>query len=58
MPNGTGLGPEVERGEICASCHVRFDGAHGEPVLCHTCHAKAGEVWPRLRKAWLEERAL
>lgn len=58
MPNGTGLNPRVEHGEICAKCGVEFDGAHGQPVLCHTCY---GEPNNRNRlalpKAWLEEKA-
>lgn len=48
-----------QKGEACAKCGVEFDGQHGRPVLCHTCHdsllpgLKAGLPYP---KAWLEEK--
>ena len=47
-----------DNGEVCARCAVEFDGAHGRPVLCYTCHglAEFGGVY-RLTKAWLEEKA-
>jgi len=56
MPNGTGLPPNVENGEVCARCGVQFDGAHGTPVLCHHCHTEGNPQMGRsLPKAWLEE---
>lgn len=62
MPNGHGLRPEVETGEACARCFVLFDGAHGQPVLCHQCHgpgktASGTPAMPGFPKAWLEEKA-
>jgi len=60
MPNGTGLDPRVERGEVCAKCKVEFDGEHGTPVLCFHCYdnnaARLSGAWA-LPKAWLEEKA-
>lgn len=59
MPNGHGLSPEVENGEVCARCGVKFDGSHGTPVLCHHCHTeKEARISGAhaLPKAWLEEK--
>lgn len=59
MPNGHGLSPDVERGEVCARCRVAFDGAHGTPVLCVHCYSEpaAKQMTNSLPKAWLEEKA-
>lgn len=57
MPNGTGLDPRVERGEVCAKCKVEFDGGHGKPVLCANCHDVLRPQFTTLPKAWLEEKA-
>lgn len=56
MPNGTGLPPEVENGSQCANCKREFDGAHGRPVLCVTCHNVVSGHYSGLPKAWLEEK--
>lgn len=48
-----------ERGEVCSRCGVEFDGAHGKPVLCYTCHPIGASIGGPfyLPKAWLEEKA-
>ena len=48
----------VQAGELCAKCHVEFDGRHGVPVYCHSCHdeIKGKGMEPQLAKAWLEEK--
>lgn len=48
---------QVANGEVCTRCGVEFDGAHGKPVLCYTCHDPYAAGPFRLPKAWLEEKA-
>lgn len=43
-------------GEACARCGVEFDGAHGKPVLCHTCYDGSTLHTHGVPKAWLEEK--
>lgn len=49
---------QVDKGEVCARCGVEFDGAHGRPVLCHTCAGRdLLSIYHTTPKAWLEEKA-
>jgi hypothetical protein len=55
----TTLPDELARriGRACCRCAVEFDGEHGQPVLCHTCHDKQAAYQGGIPKAWLEEKA-